>query len=918
MLLGNLYYNLGAKTDGLTKAEKAGKRFVDNFSRGQSRAGKASQEFGKAMQQQAMQTQKAMGKSTKATSKFAKTTQREFDKTRKSGSRLMKVLATLITGEAIRRVVMLADKYQILDRRMRTATESTGNYRRASQELKAISNRTGIELKANVKVYQDLARVQNELDTNPTEILKLTEAVGQLGVISGSEGQDIKFALRQFTQGLSMGVFRAEEMNSILENMPELAVRMAKGMNMTTGELRLAVLEGTVLSKDVFDSLIKQVDEIDQDFQKIPLTIDRASTIFKNSFMEFVGGWDNVAGLTTWIAEKMKTMADFMRGDFSEAAEAFADWLVEAKHAVSGYVDLFKDAVGYFGITQDALDGFLSSAQSFAAAMWKGFVEAPDKIRKWQADNAAKANYDKSGSEREREIFNLEGELRMAETHLSFKKFMNSTREIPIIEKQIKGLRHQIEMLKAVGPSMEFGDMEAGFDSLNDAAWKAGALDRKKRIEKEKRWIDRMSNYPARKPMADIVSDEVAAAAEKERKKQQKVQDELDKALRKRWKKVEDSISTEVELENKKHEQQTGDIIRMAELEEWSTVKKNRLLEKEEERHQDALADIKEKKQREFDRKHKQIKKSWGRLGEVDTNVDKELTPRIERMAEEFMTELDLEKHHYEQQLNLINAAEANKIATLIPYQEMREKLEAEHQQRLSDIAMKEAEKRSSIEKAALVFGYDFSKSIHKKELRQESKAFEEQINAAAEHSKQFFYLQKALALASALIEGPEAILSAYKFGNKIGGPPVGAVMAGIASAAVATQVAAIQTANFQGGKARGGDVYPGGMYRVNEQGTEMLSAGGKDYLLTGNKGGSITPADKIANDNNTKVIVNVYPLEGQTASVNKTQTGDGTQIDVVIERVEQGLADGIHRGGSPLSDALENRYHLNRAAGGR
>ena len=44
-------------------------------------------------------------------------------------------------------------------------------------------------------------------------------------------------------------------------------------------------------------------------------------------------------------------------------------------------------------------------------------------------------------------------------------------------------------------------------------------------------------------------------------------------------------------------------------------------------------------------------------------------------------------------------------------------------------------------------------------------------------------------------------------------------------------------------GKASGGTVNPNSMYRVNENGIEMLSVGGKDYLMTGAQQGSITPA---------------------------------------------------------------------------
>ncbi len=50
----------------------------------------------------------------------------------------------------------------------------------------------------------------------------------------------------------------------------------------------------------------------------------------------------------------------------------------------------------------------------------------------------------------------------------------------------------------------------------------------------------------------------------------------------------------------------------------------------------------------------------------------------------------------------------------------------------------------------------------------------------------------------------------------------------------------------FGGGKAAGGTVSSGKMYRVNENGPEMLSFGNRDYLMMGAGGGNITPNHKL------------------------------------------------------------------------
>lgn len=50
----------------------------------------------------------------------------------------------------------------------------------------------------------------------------------------------------------------------------------------------------------------------------------------------------------------------------------------------------------------------------------------------------------------------------------------------------------------------------------------------------------------------------------------------------------------------------------------------------------------------------------------------------------------------------------------------------------------------------------------------------------------------------------------------------------------------------FGGGKASGGSVQPHKFYQVNEHGPELFSVGGKDFLMTGNMPGKITPNDQL------------------------------------------------------------------------
>jgi hypothetical protein len=124
-----------------------------------------------------------------------------------------------------------------------------------------------------------------------------------------------------------------------------------------------------------------------------------------------------------------------------------------------------------------------------------------------------------------------------------------------------------------------------------------------------------------------------------------------------------------------------------------------------------------------------------------------------------------------------------------------REEMERRHQDELNKLkgaAHKEAARRD--EEAA------------KREQATQQRNFSALLQNAATQHKLFFELDKARAIASAVVDMREAITGAYKVGARIGGPPLGAAFAATAGAAQAANIAAIASSSFS---SSGGNVAP-------------------------------------------------------------------------------------------------------------
>ena len=71
----------------------------------------------------------------------------------------------------------------------------------------------------------------------------------------------------------------------------------------------------------------------------------------------------------------------------------------------------------------------------------------------------------------------------------------------------------------------------------------------------------------------------------------------------------------------------------------------------------------------------------------------------------------------------------------------------------------------------------------------------------------------------------------------------------------------------FGGGRANGGPVAPGTLYRVNENGPELLTFRNRTFLMTGAESGNVTPMRQGATGNTYVTNVNVQPTSTRTTA---------------------------------------------------
>lgn len=213
-----------------------------------------------------------------------------------------KIGGIFAAGQLFRGAVRLADSFTLLNARLGLVTKSSLEFATAQEEVYRISQRTRAGLEETTNLYVSLARSTADLGVSQKEVLGVTETINQALIISGGSAQAAAAALVQLGQGLSSGTLRGDELRSVLEQAPRLARAIADGMGVSIGELRQLGADGELTATRVFEAIQKSADKIQQEFDRMPVTVGQALTRISNSTLLLVGNMDKATSASSKFA----------------------------------------------------------------------------------------------------------------------------------------------------------------------------------------------------------------------------------------------------------------------------------------------------------------------------------------------------------------------------------------------------------------------------------------------------------------------------------------------------------------------------------------------------------------------------------------------------------------------------------------
>lgn len=356
----------------------------------------------------------------------------------------MSMLAGAISVSLIiewgKRFLEVADNMTQLQARIARLSTDAKTANETFSSLANIASTTGASLSDTTKLWETLTSSLKEAGATNAQVLNLTDTLQKIGRIGGSSTEEMANALRQFGQSIASGTIRAEEFNSILEQMPELARQIAAGLGISMGELRTRMLDGKLTAEDALNAIQDRTSVVNAEFEKLPRTMSQATGSLETSFAKLVSSIDSATGASQGMVSAIDGLSHTI-DTLASSSSTGAEKLLAVARVMAIFNPTLAEAVANFD-KLNAKSPAVTMAEQLANDMkavtseTKKADEATKHLKIAQAPTKDKKKKGKSAEERQAESVAEKLEKLRQQTMLNATSTSELSREQAILNAQ--------------------------------------------------------------------------------------------------------------------------------------------------------------------------------------------------------------------------------------------------------------------------------------------------------------------------------------------------------------------------------------------------------------------------------------------------------------------------------------------------
>ena len=222
---------------------------------------------------------------------------------------ISRVLNFMVAIQALRQMANLmsgliksGDEYIQTMARLKTIEDGskTGQELQDSIMAAAQRSRTGFGIMADS--VAKLRSQAGEAFKSNDEAIAFAEQLNKLYKIGGASLEQQKAGTLQITQALASGVLRGDEFNSMMENAPLVAQKLARHLGVSVGQLRAMAKDGQLTGDTLKNALLGSAVETNAEFAKMPMTfadmMTQVGNVASYAFQPLIQAWQEFINST--------------------------------------------------------------------------------------------------------------------------------------------------------------------------------------------------------------------------------------------------------------------------------------------------------------------------------------------------------------------------------------------------------------------------------------------------------------------------------------------------------------------------------------------------------------------------------------------------------------------------------------------
>lgn len=203
------------------------------------------------------------------------------------------------------------------------------------------------------------------------ELVQFTENVQKGFVIAGTTAQEASNAMLQLSQAMASGRMQGDELRSTLENNSAVSKALAEHLGVSIGQLKEMGADGEITAQIMKDAILNATDEINRDFEKMPLTFGQALQVMKTQAqMVFKGDMQTVASPFISAIKLVTTHLSTLRPVILGLSQMMAGLFVV--RGAQMFIGFLSQASINIGLTSVATGALSAAQERYNLAMLTG------------------------------------------------------------------------------------------------------------------------------------------------------------------------------------------------------------------------------------------------------------------------------------------------------------------------------------------------------------------------------------------------------------------------------------------------------------------------------------------------------------------------------------------------------------------